>query len=97
MFKLPKPVLAIALLASMTAGASYAENYQIGTAATAIQIAGWDIDIRPDGKGLPVGSGNAINGEEGYEIFCASCHGVFGEGDNEVRLTAHSPSQHPFH
>ena len=50
MFKLPKPVLAIALLASMTAGASYAENYQIGTAATAIQIAGWDIDIRQTAK-----------------------------------------------
>ena len=88
MFKLPKPVLAIALLASMTAGASYAENYQIGTAATAIQIAGWDIDIRPDGKGLPVGSGNAINGEEGYEIFCASCHGVFGEGEGRWPVLA---------
>ncbi len=80
MFKLPKLVLTVTLLVSITAGVSYAENYQIGTAATAVQIAGWDIDIRSDGKGLPIGSGNAINGEEGYETFCASCHGVFGEG-----------------
>ena len=31
--------------------------------------------------GLPVGSGNAVDGEETYETFCASCHGVFGEGE----------------
>ena len=80
MFKLPKSTLALTLVSCMVAGGSYAENYQIGTAATAVEIGGWDIDIRPDGKGLPTGSGNALNGEETYETFCASCHGVFGEG-----------------
>ena len=88
MFKSPKPLLAMALLATITTDASYAGNYQIGTPATAVQIAGWDIDIRPDGKGLPVGSGNAINGEESYETFCASCHGVFGEGEGRWPVLA---------
>jgi len=88
MFKSPKPLLAMALLATITTDASYAGNYQIGTPATAVQIAGWDIDIRPDGKGLPVGSGNAINGEESYETFCASCHGFFVEGEGRWPVLA---------
>ena len=44
------------------------------------EIAGWDIDIRPDGKGLPPGSGSVEDGEMMYEEKCASCHGSFGEG-----------------
>lgn len=52
----------------------------IGTPATAEQIAGWDIDARGDGAGLPPGSGTAKIGEEIYAQQCASCHGDFGEG-----------------
>lgn len=55
-------------------------GYGIGTLATAEEIAGWDIDIRPDGKGLPPGSGSVEDGEMAYEEQCASCHGSFGEG-----------------
>ena len=81
MFRSPKSTFALVLFACLAPGVCYAQGYQIGTAATAVEIAGWDIDIRPDGKGLPAGSGNAVNGEETYETFCASCHGVFGEGE----------------
>ena len=61
---------------------SHAENrkYNIGKIATKLEIAGWDIDVRPDGVGAPKGSGNAIDGEEIYVNRCASCHGDFGEG-----------------
>ena len=61
---------------------SHAENrkYNIGKIATKIEIAGWDIDVRPDGVGAPKGSGNALDGEEIYVNRCASCHGDFGEG-----------------
>ena len=60
----------------------YAENrkYNIGKLATKIEIAGWDIDVRPDGVGAPKGSGNALDGEEIYVNRCAACHGDFGEG-----------------
>lgn len=51
-----------------------------GQAATAQQIAGWDIDIRPDGLGLPPGGATPEDGEMLYEDKCASCHGSFGEG-----------------
>jgi cytochrome c len=54
--------------------------YKVGTPATPEEIAGWDIDIRPDGTGLPPGSGSAVDGEDLYQDKCASCHGVFGEG-----------------
>ena len=49
--------------------------FGLGALATAEQIAGWDIDVRPDGKGAPIGSGTAADGEEIYAERCASCHG----------------------
>ena len=55
----------------------------IGRAATPKEIAAWDIDVRPDFKGLPPGSGSVAKGMEVWESKCASCHGVFGES-NEV-------------
>ena len=54
--------------------------FNLGKIATAEEIAGWDIDVRPDGLGAPVGMGNAIDGEEVYADLCAACHGDFGEG-----------------
>jgi cytochrome c len=52
----------------------------IGRAAKAEEIAGWDIDIRPDGEGLPAGRGTVKDGEAIFGQQCAGCHGEFGEG-----------------
>jgi len=54
-------------------------NYGIGHAATPEQIAGWDIDVRPDGQGAPPGHGSVKEGEKVYLDKCAACHGEFGE------------------
>ena len=54
-------------------------NYGIGHVATPEQIAGWDIDIRPDGQGAPSGRGSVKDGEKVYMDKCAACHGEFGE------------------
>ncbi|MBM3526656.1 MAG: cytochrome c [Alphaproteobacteria bacterium] len=51
----------------------------IGREATTQEIAGWDIDIRPDGHGLPPGKGTVKQGEDIYMTQCAACHGEFGE------------------
>lgn len=51
----------------------------LGRTATASEVAAWDIDVRPDFKGLPVGSGSVAQGQGVWESKCASCHGVFGE------------------
>ena len=51
----------------------------IGRTATAQEIKAWDIDVRPDFKGLPKGQGSVKQGEVVWEAQCASCHGSFGE------------------
>lgn len=51
----------------------------LGRPATEEEIAAWDIDVRPDGLGLPEGSGTVLEGEPLYTERCASCHGDFGE------------------
>ena len=74
-------VLGILALNCATAGENIeAGHFGYGEIATAEQIAGWDIDIRPDGMGLPPGGASAEDGEMLYEDKCASCHGSFGEG-----------------
>jgi len=55
----------------------------VGRSATPQEVAAWDIDVRPDFKGLPKGSGSVVKGMEVWEGKCASCHGTFGES-NEV-------------
>lgn len=52
----------------------------LGRAALAEEIAAWDVDVLPDGRGLPAGTGNAYDGEEIFADRCASCHGDFAEG-----------------
>ncbi len=51
----------------------------LGRPATEDEIAAWDIDIRPDGMGLPEGKGTVADGEVLYTDNCAVCHGDFGE------------------
>jgi S-disulfanyl-L-cysteine oxidoreductase SoxD len=79
--------LLFALLIAAAAAAALAQGQQayagIGRAASPKEIAAWDIDVRPDFKGLPAGSGSVAKGQDVWESKCASCHGVFGES-NEV-------------
>ena len=51
----------------------------IGRVATPEEVAAWDIDVRPDGQGLPEGRGTVSEGMAIYDENCASCHGDFGE------------------
>jgi S-disulfanyl-L-cysteine oxidoreductase SoxD len=93
MFKLANlgSFLGLTVAIMLTAGNAYAQGAAsgsgkfpgIGRAATPAEIAAWDIDVRPDFKGLPNGSGSVKKGETLWEAQCASCHGTFGES-NEV-------------
>lgn len=71
-----------ALVAALSLSTSpvFAEKLGLGRAALPEEIAAWDGDISPDGTGLPVGSGDAIDGEEIFADQCAACHGDFAEG-----------------
>ena len=53
----------------------------LGRLATPDEIKAWDIDVRPDFKGLPKGKGSVERGMQVWEAQCASCHGAFGESN----------------
>jgi cytochrome c len=60
-------------------------TFGIGRPATAAEIAALDIDIGPDGAGLPPGRGTPADGAPIYAARCAGCHGKTGkEGPNDV-------------
>jgi cytochrome c len=90
MYKLDKLTARIGFAALLVLGAhsavaqSDSAKYPgIGRHATMAEVAAWDIDVRPDFKGLPKGSGSVQKGQEIWEAKCASCHGTFGES-NEI-------------
>lgn len=76
-------LLAAAVLCAAAGAAAQSRFEGVGRAATSGEIKAWDIDVRPDFKGLPKGQGSVRRGEEVWEAQCASCHGSFGES-NEV-------------
>ena len=78
-FRVKLSAVIVLILHSLSVQPVFAERYGIGTPATKQQIMGWDIDIRPDGAGLPPGKGTVADGEEVYLQKCAACHGEFGE------------------
>lgn len=85
MSRFTNSILAVALAASVGAvfAAPLSNLANLGRPATEKEIAAWDIDVRPDFKGLPKGSGTVAKGQQVWEGRCASCHGTFGES-NEV-------------
>jgi cytochrome c len=76
----------LVLLALPTLAAAAPLQYGFGKAATKQEIAGWDIDVRPDGKGLPKGRGSVAEGQAIYDDKCASCHGTFGESNSYLQI-----------
>ena len=91
MCKLSSSLIAAAAFAFATAaiaqpGDTRPARFGFGTPATAEQIAGWDIDVRPDGRGLPPGRGTVAQGQVLYDAQCASCHGTFGESTDYMPI-----------
>ena len=76
MSKFLKAAAALAVLSTPV----MADTFGLGRAALPEEIAAWDKDVRPDGTGLPVGSGDVLTGEEVFADQCAVCHGDFAEG-----------------
>ncbi len=71
----------LAVLLVSAAATAADDGPRLGVAATAEQIAAWDISIPPDGSGLPAGLGNVAEGERVYAAKCQSCHGEAGRGE----------------
>ena len=67
------------VVASLLASSAYA-GYGVGTPLSDQDIAAWNIDVAPDGRGLPAGSGDVATGARVFAAQCAACHGAKGEG-----------------
>ncbi|HEY5307320.1 MAG TPA: cytochrome C, partial [Casimicrobiaceae bacterium] len=67
---------ALALTCASPAVAAAPLAFGFGQPATPAEVAGWDIDVRPDGTGLPRGQGSVAQGQTIYDDKCASCHGT---------------------
>ena len=68
------------VLPAAAAPALAGEQYGIGRAPTAQEVAGWDIDVAPDGAGLPPGRSSVQDGAQLFAQACAACHGADGRG-----------------
>ena len=67
----------------------------LGRPATADEIAALDIDVRPDGTGLPLGGGTAADGARVWGRACRTCHGLQGEGGIAAPVVGRDPAARP--
>ena len=67
------------------------EQFSFGAPASTARVAAWDIDVKPDGEGLPEGSGTVADGERVYMVHCLACHGPTGVEGPYNRLVATDP------
>jgi mono/diheme cytochrome c family protein len=75
------PPAAASMSASAPAsGSGNAGKYGIGKPIDNAALARWNIDVSPDGHGLPAGSGTVAAGARVFAAKCAMCHGKGGEG-----------------
>ena len=88
---LPEHKTAAALAAAFLAASTVAgfaqtsdknagEKTELGSTPSDDLVKAWNIDISPDGKNLPDGSGSVSQGQEIFASTCAACHGEKGEG-----------------
>jgi len=87
MSRFPELAATFSLALTLTAAPVLAGNYGLGRPATDDEIAAWNVDVEPDGTGLPDGEGSVEDGEALFSDYCAICHGDFAEGvDNWPKL-----------
>lgn len=67
-------------------------RFGFGRAATQAEITAWDIDVMPDGRGLPAGRGTVAEGAALYAAQCAVCHGPDGKGGQYDALVGRDPA-----
>ncbi|UFH56832.1 c-type cytochrome [Spirosoma sp. KNUC1025] len=72
-------------------------RFGFGRPATQADIARLDIDVRPDGKGLPAGEGRPTTGKAIFAQKCAACHGAGGIGgpNGSLVTTADATKKRP--
>ena len=77
---------AVAMMLLFRSTAMFAQTPNLGKPVTPGELATWDINILPDGSGLPPGAGTPAEGARIYAAKCAMCHGENGKGGTNARL-----------
>jgi hypothetical protein len=72
----PHPVVTNESISRNTDTTGWPASFGLGRPVSVAEIARIDIDVRPDGLGLPAGEGNAIAGKKVYTAKCVACHGT---------------------
>lgn len=70
----------VAILATRPSSEAVPDRFGVGRAAHEAEVAAWDIDIMPDGAGLPDGEGSVGEGAAIYSSSCVQCHGEDMQG-----------------
>lgn len=79
------------------APADWPARFGFGHTASPEEITAWDIDVRPDGTGLPSGSGTVSSGADVYAERCSACHGATGvEGPYNMLVGRQPGDAFPF-
>ncbi len=61
-------------------------TFGVGRPPTAAELKAIDIDVTPDGAGLPAGSGTAAAGKDVFARRCETCHGPTGKEGPQDQL-----------
>ena len=84
-------ISAVVLALALSSSAAFAQAPNLGKPINPAEIAAWDINILPDGTGLPPGSGTSAEGARIYAAKCSICHGENGKGGPNAALVGGGP------
>ncbi|HYR86013.1 MAG TPA: cytochrome c [Terriglobia bacterium] len=87
--KLRGSVVVLTLI--LGSSAAFAQAPNLGKPINPAEIVAWDINILPDGTGLPPGSGTPAEGARIYSAKCSACHGQNGKGGPNAALAGGNP------
>ena len=91
MFTLKLRTFLIFVTLALFSNAAFGQEPKLGKPITAADLPEWDINILPDGTGLPPGSGTPADGARVYAAKCAVCHGPEAKGGANARLVGGEP------
>ena len=83
--------LVVVLTLALSSDVIFAQAPKLGKPISPADIAVWDINVLPDGTGLPPGSGTPAEGARVYAAKCSVCHGQEGKGGANARLVGGDP------
>src|SRR5262245_38229574 len=86
-----RKLLAFVTALALAASAALAQTPNLGKPIDPADVGGWNINVLPDGTGLPPGSGTPAQGAGVYVQKCLMCHGPNGKDGPNNELVGGGP------